>query len=897
MNGVFTHIGIDMAHESIYIRGARQNNLKNIDLRIPRNSFVVITGVSGSGKSSLAFDTLFAEGQRRYLEALSTYARQMAGRLNAPLVDEIEGLSPSIAIEQKGLPHNPRSTVGTLTEIYDYLRLLFARLGTPFCPNCDLPVRAWTVLEILADFSESLPPKSRILLLAPLDEVAEKDLPNLLRRLRRDGYGRVRAEGSVYELDPIPTLPRRPSRSMQIVIDRLVLDEEKQRRLIDSLELALRVGKGTAAIATPEGWEKFYSESARCASCGYTGPELTPGLFSFQHPFGMCPLCRGLGYAGADGEEAHRAGRSSAGRFGSSPVRTEVEESGDPGLANPALRRLDAIAADTEEVSELPGLGPEHPPCPACNGTRLSEAARSVRLGGLSIDRVSAMNPAAAAQWLEGLDFDESRRKILKRPQKEILNRLNNLIELGLPYLTLDRSSNTLSGGEAQRVRLAHQLSSSLSGVLYVLDEPSVGLHPRDHRRLLDILLRLRDAGNSLVVVEHDRETILRADHLIDMGPGAGTQGGEVVFSGSPEGIAKCSASLTGLYISGKKQIHTPKRRKKRGDFFRLTGACGHNLKSISADFPYGCMTCVTGVSGSGKSTLVLDTLYRALAQRIYNIETHPAPFSSLDNAERLRKVILVDQSPIGRTPRSIPATYTGVFGLIRQLFSRVPEARARGYSLARFSFNAKGGRCDHCRGEGLQRIEMYFLPDIYVTCPVCQGSRYNRETLDITYRGHSIASILEMTVYEAAAFFGNFRAIRYKLDSLIDVGMGYIRLGQPATTLSGGEAQRIKLAAELSRRGQGKALYILDEPTTGLHFEDISKLLHVLRKLVDQQNTIIIIEHHPDVIKSADYVIDLGPEGGEGGGRIVAAGTPEEVARSKNSHTAPYLREALNSE
>ena len=852
-----------MAHESIYIRGARQNNLKNIDLRIPRNSFVVITGVSGSGKSSLAFDTLFAEGQRRYLEALSTYARQMAGRLNAPLVDEIVGLSPSIAIEQKGLPHNPRSTVGTLTEIYDYLRLLFARLGTIFCPNCDLPVRAWTVPGILADLSESLLPKSRILLLAPLGEIAEKELPNLLRRLRRDGFGRVRADGSVYELDPLPSLPRRPSRLIEIVIDRLVMDEEKRRRLIDSLELALRVGKGTAAIATPEGWEKFYFESARCASCGYTGPELTPALFSFQHPAGMCPVCRGLGFAGADEEQT-------------------------------APHGSDPIAADTEEAPEIPGLGSEPPPCPACKGTRLNEAALSVRLGDLSIDRVSAMNPAAAAQWLEALDLDESGRKILERPKKEIVSRLNNLIELGLPYLTLDRSSNTLSGGEAQRVRLAHQLSSSLSGVLYVLDEPSVGLHPRDHRRLLDILLRLRDAGNSLVVVEHDRETILRADHVIDMGPGAGTQGGEVVFSGTPEGIANCSASLTGLYISGKKQIHTPKGRKKGVDFFRLTGACGHNLKSISADFPYGCMTCVTGVSGSGKSTLVLDTLYRAVARKIYNIETYPAPFSSLDNAERLRKVILVDQSPIGRTPRSIPATYTGVFGLIRQLFSRVPEARARGYSPARFSFNAKGGRCEHCRGEGLQRIEMYFLPDIYVTCQVCQGSRYNPETLDITYRGCSISSILEMTVYEAAAFFGNFRVLRYKLDALIDVGMGYIRLGQPATTLSGGEAQRIKLAAELSRRGQGKALYILDEPTTGLHFEDIDKLLHVLRKLVDQQNTIIIIEHHPDVIKSADYVIDLGPEGGEGGGRIVAAGVPEEVARSKNSYTAPYLREVL---
>ena len=861
-----------MTDESIYIRGARQNNLKNIDLRIPRNRFVVITGVSGSGKSSLAFDTLFAEGQRRYLEALSSYARQMAGRLNAPLVDEISGLSPSIAIEQKGLPHNPRSTVGTLTEIHDYLRLLFARLGTIFCPNCDLPVRGWTVPEIVSDLSEALPPKSRILLLAPLGGgVEEKDLPNLLRRLRRDGFGRVRADGSIYELDPLPLLSRRPSHQIDVVVDRLVLDEEKPRRLIDSLELALKVGNGTAAIATPEGWEKLYCESARCPSCGYEGPELTPGLFSFLHPSGMCPLCRGLGYAGADGEGA------------------------PPSLFTPpAGRGKNGGGAADAEGPEVPRFSSEPHPCPACNGTRLSEAARSVRLGGLSIDRVSAMNPAAAARWLDGLDFDQSRREIFKRPRKEILNRLNNLIELGLPYLTLERSSNTLSGGEAQRVRLAHQISSSLSGVLYVLDEPSIGLHPRDHRRLLDILMRLRDAGNSLVVVEHDRETIQCADYLIDMGPGAGTQGGEIVFSGPPEQIAECPASITGLYISGKKRIQFSKRRKKCGDFFRLTGASGHNLKKISVDFPYGCMTCVTGVSGSGKSTLVLDTLYRALARRIYNVETYPARFSSLENAERLRKVILVDQSPIGKTPRSLPATYTGLFGFVRQLFSQVPEARARGYSPARFSFNARGGRCEHCHGEGLQRIEMYFLPDIYVVCPVCQGTRYNRETLDITYRGLSIASILEMTVYEAAAFFANFRAIRYRLDALIDVGMGYIRLGQPATTLSGGEAQRIKLAAELSRRGQGKALYILDEPTTGLHFEDISKLLHVLHRLVDQQNTIIIIEHHPDVIKSADYVIDLGPEGGDGGGRIVAAGTPEEVARSKTSHTAPYLREAL---
>lgn len=857
-----------MASDLIIIRGARQHNLKNINLEIPRNRFVVITGVSGSGKSSLAFDTLFAEGQRRYLEALSTYARQMIGRLNAPLVDEIDGLSPSIAIEQKGLPSNPRSTVGTLTEILDYMRLLFARLGTLYCPVCNLPIRAWTIAEIIKDLFQTLPVGSRLLVLAHLGAVPERGLPGLLKKLRREGFARIRTEGRIFELDPPPLLPRRAEYRLEIVVDRIVLDSERTRRLSESLELALRLGNGVGGIATTEGLEKFYSESPRCASCGHTAPELAPSLFSFHHPMGACPNCKGLGYVGEN--------EGSSLDLGNSPEAHPSE-----GLEQPL---------------QLPVS--EFPVCPVCSGTRFNETARAVRLGQFTIAEVSQMTPSAIAQWIQGLNLDASGQQIAERPIKEILNRLRGLEDLGLPYLTLDRRTGTLSGGEVQRVRLAHQICSTLSGVLYVLDEPSIGLHPRDHRKLLDILLRLRDAGNSLIVVEHDRETITEADFLVDMGPGAGTQGGEVLFSGPPSLIGNCRNSLTGDYLTGKRVIPVPRRRRppSRG-FIRLAGAKGRNLKNVTVDFPYSCMTCVTGVSGSGKSTLVLDTLYRALAGRLYHIDTYPAPFERLENTESLRKVILVDQSPLGRTPRSTPSTYTGVFNLIRQLFARVPEARARGYNPTRFSFNARGGRCEHCRGEGLQRIEMLFLPDIYLTCPACEGTRYNRETLDIVYRGHSIASVLDMTVHEAAAFFENFRAIRDKLDTLIEVGMGYIRLGQAATTLSGGEAQRIKLAAELSRRGHGNALYILDEPTTGLHFEDIQKLLHVLNRLVDHGNTVVIIEHHTDVIKSADFVIDLGPEGGDGGGSVVAVGTPEDIAISRDSRIAPYLRRALELE
>jgi excinuclease ABC subunit A len=843
--------------DQIIIRGARQHNLKNIDLVLPRNRFIVITGVSGSGKSSLAFDTLFAEGQRRYLEALSTYARQFLTRMDAPQVDEIRGLSPAIAIEQKGAARNPRSTVGTLTETYDHLRLLYARLGTLYCPACSVPVRAYSIPQMILELLRNWHDGARMLILAPLKAIKEKELPALLKQLRRNGFARIRFEGQVHELDPLPHLPRRPSYKLDVIVDRLMLDRKKAARLHDSLELASKTSKGIVGVAQPRGEEKVFSEMFRCVSCDRVFPELTPGLFSFHHPTGACPTCNGLG-----------------------ALRPEKADWTD-------FKRI-ASMLPTDSAA-LPDI------CPECGGSRLNELARSVRLGDRSINEVLDFQFPGVEKWLGELELSPTEERIASRPRQEIGNRLKTMDQLGLSYLSLSRSANTLSGGELQRVRLAHQVGSPLSGVLYVLDEPSIGLHPRDHERLLNILLGLRDAGNTVIVVEHDRDTILRADHVVDMGPGAGAQGGEVIFSGPPDELKNHPQSLTAQYLSGQKAITS---RGGRPPFTSGTlvvaGARGHNLKNITVRFPLGCMTCVTGVSGAGKSTLVVHTLHRALAQRLFDAKARPSSFDFLEGAEKIHKVIMVDQTPLGRTPRSIPATYMGLFSLIRQLFSQIPEARARGYGPNRFSFNVKGGRCETCKGEGLQTIEMFFLPDVYVTCPMCEGTRYSGETLDVRFKGRSIADVLAMTVHEAVVFFENVQAIRHKLEALQEVGLGYLRIGQPATTLSGGEAQRVKLAAELSRKTAEHTLYILEEPTTGLHFDDIQKLLHVLQRLVDLGHTVIMIEHHPDVVRTADYIIDLGPEGGEGGGKVVAAGTPDEVARTDGSFTGGYLREIL---
>lgn len=849
--------------DHILIRGARQHNLKNIDLSLPRNRFIVITGVSGSGKSSLAFDTLYAEGRRRYIVALSSYARQFLERLDAPKVDEITGLSPAIAIEQKGSSRNPRSTVGTLTEIHDHLRILFARLGTVYCPSCNIPVRAWTISGMIEEIMGEWPEGARLLVLAPLGQVAEKDLPSLVKRLRRDGYARIRLDGKIYELEPLPAFPRRKEYSPEVVVDRLVLSSGKSQRLRDSFELASKIGHGVVAAVRTDGGEKRFCEDFRCLSCGRTLSRPEPSLFSFFHPAGACPVCRGLGTV--EMEEPSKSG----GREG-----VEGGESSDE-LENPRIF--------------------EPATCPGCHGTRLNETARSVKLGGLGIDQVSGLDTSSLRQWILELALSESEKLIAERPFQEISSRLSTMEELGLGYLSLDRSAVTLSGGEAQRIRLAHQIGAELSGVLYILDEPSIGLHPRDHGRLLEILFRLRDRGNTVIVVEHDRQTILEADYVVDMGPGAGALGGEVLFAGIPADIASSKKSLTGMYLSGKKTIPVPTRRRalSRGEI-RLIGARGHNLKNLTVSFPLGCITCVTGVSGSGKSSLVLHTLYRAMAGNLTGAGASSLSLDAIEGAESIGKVVLIDQSPLGRTPRSNPATYTGLFSLIRRLFSQLPESRARGYGANRFSFNVKGGRCEACKGEGLQRIEMVFLPDVYVMCPVCKGSRYGAETLEIRFKGLSIAEVLDLTIEDALRFFENVPSIRQKLAVLEEVGLGYLRLGQAATTLSGGEAQRVKLGAELARKTGAKTLYILDEPTTGLHFDDIEKLLHVLHRLADQGHTLILIEHHPDVIKTADYVIDLGPEGGEKGGYLLGAGTPEEVARLGASSTGMYLRQAI---
>ena len=937
----------------ITIRGARQHNLKNVDLRLPRNRLIVVTGLSGSGKSTLAFDTLYAEGQRRYVESLSTYARQFLERLDKPDVDLIEGLSPAIAIEQKSASHNPRSTVGTVTEIYDYLRLLYARVGIPYCAVCDLPIASQTVDQMI-DQILALPAGSRILLLAPLAPGRQGDLAKRLQRLRKDGFARVKIDGTVYDIEAIPSLSPRASHDIAVVVDRLIVKAEIRKRLADSLELVLSVAGGKAQIDQLEDAEQpfrtwTFSEKAACPRCGATYPCPTPAGFSFNSPQGACPTCNGLGTTTAfdpqrvvpdpglslrEGAVAPWAQRSSVHfaefldaltaaygmdvytpynelpeafrqvlLYGSEdrqiPFYTEHNGRRRQTLKTfegviPILQRR-YLETDSPQVREEIERYMTFQPCPACRGARLNPASRNVRFADLAIHELTALTVDRALMLIEKLSLN-GRQGVIARPiLREISVRLGFLSQVGLDYLSLDRSAATLSGGESQRIRLATQIGSRLTGVLYVLDEPSIGLHPRDHRRLLDALCRMRDLGNTVLVVEHDSETIHRADHVVDMGPGAGVEGGEVVYSGPPDGLLTSANSLTGQYLSGRRRIPAPaSRRTGNGRNLVLSGASANNLKGIEAVFPLGCFIAVSGVSGSGKSTLVLETLYPLLASRLNGAHMVPGAHQRITGIEYVDKIIHIDQSPIGRTPRSNPGTYTGLFNHIRERFARTAEARMRGYRPGRFSFNVKGGRCEACGGDGIVRIEMHFLPDVYVTCEVCQGRRYNRETLEIRYRGKNIAEVLDMTVNQALEFFHRIPSAREKLATLCEVGLGYIRLGQPATTLSGGEAQRIKLARELSRRATGRSIYILDEPTTGLHIDDVRRLLEVLQRLVAAGNTVIVIEHHLDVLKCADHIIDLGPEGGEAGGRIVATGTPEEIAAHPDSYTGRFLRRIL---
>ncbi|GAB4270984.1 MAG: excinuclease ABC subunit UvrA [Deferrisomatales bacterium] len=941
-----------MGYETIRVRGARQHNLKNLHLEIPRSRLVVITGLSGSGKSSLAFDTLYAEGQRRYVESLSAYARQFLEQMDKPDVDSIEGLSPAISIEQKTTSRNPRSTVGTVTEIYDYLRLLYARVGVPHCTACGREISSQTVTQMV-DRVLALPEGTRLEVLAPVVRGRKGEHRALLEELRRSGFLRIRVDGEMRELDEEIALDKNRKHTLEVVVDRLVAKEGGRARLAEALELALARAEGLAAVETRprdggDGERFLFSERFACPDCGVSFPEMSPRAFSFNSPHGACPACDGLGTRVAVAPErivpdpglslAQGAVAPWAGRNGvffrqmlsalrkhldldldipwrdlPEPVRRAVlygtreavdftyEGKGSTyrfrkpfeGVIPRLERRL--READTEQTLEELAPFLETRPCAACQGARLRPESRAVTVGGRPIHGVSALSVEAAAGFFAALALPPRETTIAERVLKEIRERLRFLLDVGLGYLTLDRSAGTLSGGESQRIRLATQVGSRLTGVLYILDEPTIGLHPRDNRRLLRTLEDLRDLGNSVIVVEHDEDTIRAADHVIDMGPGAGEHGGRVVAEGPPEAVAAHPASLTGAYLSGRRAIEVPARRRRpNGKALVIRGARGNNLKGLDVEIPLGMLTCVTGVSGSGKSTLVVETLFPALAGALQGSQLRPLPHEGIEGAEHLDKVVDVDQSPIGRTPRSNPATYTGLFAPIRDLFARLPEAQVRGFAKGRFSFNVKGGRCEACKGDGMIKIEMHFLPDVYVTCEECGGRRYNRETLEVRYKGASIADVLEMTVAQAREFFRNVPGVRDKLATLEDVGLGYIRLGQSSTTLSGGEAQRVKLAKELSRRATGRTLYILDEPTTGLHFEDVRKLLEVLHRLVDQGNTVVVIEHNMDVAKTADHVIDLGPEGGEAGGRLVAQGPPEAVAACPASHTGAALRRLL---
>jgi len=830
---------------SIIIKGAREHNLKNIDVEIPRDKLVVITGLSGSGKSSLAFDTIYAEGQRRYVESLSAYARQFLEQMGKPDVDSIEGLSPAISIEQKSTSHNPRSTVGTVTEIYDYLRLLFARVGRPYCFQCGEEITAQTVQQMV-DAITALPDGTKFQILAPIVRGRKGEYRKELLEMRRAGYVRARVDGKLVDLGEDIALDKQKKHTIEIIVDRLIMKpgDALMRRLADSVETSLKLGGGLVGVLTEDGKTALYSEKLACIRCGLSYPEVTPRIFSFNSPHGACPACDGIGYAMTPG------------------------------------------CPEEEDLTLLEVCG-------ACKGARLRPESLSVKIVKQSIAEVTHLSVRAAADFFGSLKFTEREMVIAHRILKEIRERLGFLVNVGLDYLTLDRAAATLSGGEGQRIRLATQIGSGLVGVLYILDEPSIGLHQRDNRRLLKTLLRLRDLGNTVVVVEHDAETMMAADHLLDMGPGAGSQGGHVIAQGTPQQVMGNSNSLTGQYLRGVQSVSVPKRQRKPRGFLSVVDAQKHNLKNVTAKIPLGLLTCVTGVSGSGKSTLVLEVLFHSLSQLLYHKKPKIDGCKDLHGVLALDKVIDIDQSPIGRTPRSNPATYTGLFGFIRDLYSNLPESRVRGYKPGRYSFNVKGGRCEACQGDGLIKIEMHFLPDVYVTCEVCKGQRYNRETMEILHKGKSIADVLNMTVDDALAFFEHIPFIKRKLQTLHDVGLHYVKLGQSATTLSGGEAQRVKLSRELSKRPTGRTMYILDEPTTGLHFADVQRLLDVLDRLVEAGNTVVVIEHNLDIIKNADWIIDLGPEGGDRGGEIVAEGPPREIANTKRSYTGQVLREA----
>jgi excinuclease ABC subunit A len=938
--------------DRIVVRGAREHNLKNVDVTIPRDALVVITGLSGSGKSSLAFDTIYAEGQRRYVESLSAYARQFLEQMQKPDVDSIDGLSPAISIEQKTTSRNPRSTVGTVTEIYDYLRLLFARVGIPHCHQCGKPITSQTVQQIV-DRVLAFPQGARIHVLAPIVRDRKGEYKKELLDLRRAGFARVRIDGALRDLGEDIPLKKTYKHTIDVVVDRLVVKPGIEKRLADSLETAFRYGNDLVKVEVLEEGAKgddryvehLFSQKLACPDCGVSYPELAPRMFSFNSPHGACPACSGLGvqrvfdperivadpalslergaiapwgkkveaYRGLlDALASHlgisldtpwaklpeRARRAILLGTGDEPV--EVQLTRGRRFSRPfegVVKMLERRYRETDSPlrrEELETYQSEQP-CTVCGGTRLKPQAQFVKVGGKSITEVTALSIEAARSFVAGLELTRQQMEIARLVLKEIVERLGFLADVGLTYLTLDRSAGSLSGGEGQRIRLATQIGSSLVGVLYILDEPSIGLHQRDNERLLATLNRLRDLGNSVIVVEHDRDTMLAADHLVDIGPGAGRLGGEVVAQGTPAEVARDEKSLTGEYLSGRREIPVPAlRRRGNGWSVTVKGARQHNLKRVTASIPLGTLTCVTGVSGSGKSSLVVDTLFAGLAQKLYRSREPVGAHDAIDGWQLLDKVVDIDQAPIGRTPRSNPATYTGLFQPIRDLFAQLPEARVRGYEPGRFSFNVKGGRCESCAGDGLIKIEMHFLPDVYVTCEVCGGKRYNRETLEVLYKGKSIADVLEMSVVEALEFLSAVPACRQKLETLRDVGLEYIHLGQSATTLSGGEAQRIKLAKELSRRATGRTLYILDEPTTGMHFEDIRRLLEILTRLVDGGNTVLVIEHNLDVIKTADHVIDLGPEGGDAGGEVLVAGTPEEVAREPRSHTGRFLRDVL---